>query len=649
MRRVLLAGGLVILVVLGLIAGFVLLKPHAPEVTSSTARDRARLEDPRLTYTGPFTNVRPDVAYVGDEACADCHRSLVQSFRQHRKGQNFQPAAHQTRPPPVDQAHHNPFETFGARFLVERQGEKVRHRRISLARNEAGQPIYDTAMDVAIAVGSWTNGFSFLSERDGYVFQTPISWFSQKEIWDISPGFGPELFPGRPAPEGCLFCHANRLVRPLEGYQNRYETPVFGGPMVSCERCHGPGQLHIAAHPAGVQAEAAGRVDHTIVNPRRLAPAEREAVCEQCHMVGVQRVAQRGRKFSDFRPGLPLQDFLEVFLAPSTASLSGKAVTHVEFLRRSRCFVASDGKLGCLSCHDSHVYRPPEERRAYYRAACRKCHDPAQGQRDCSLPLAQRQRTTPQDSCTECHMPPYTIRRIPHAATTDHSIPRRPAVKEAGTSNRPGGPGGELPLVPFYHPNVNLQNPDIARNLGIALSWEMAAGHLAPKDWGQPVVHWLEQAIAHDPGDLDAWQAKASALNELRATTESLAALEILLAKAPRTELALVLAARCARRLGQGKMAQDYWRRAIAMNPWMAWYAREFAEVSALQGDWPEALTQSEASLRLDPANVESRVLHIKALVMTGSKEKARTEFLDLKALHPPQLELEAWLAREGR
>jgi tetratricopeptide (TPR) repeat protein len=172
---------------------------------------------------------------------------------------------------------------------------------------------------------------------------------------------------------------------------------------------------------------------------------------------------------------------------------------------------------------------------------------------------------------------------------------------------------------------------------------------VSSKEWGQPVVHWLERAIAHDPGDLDAWQAKAGALSELRATAESLAALEILLAKAPRTELALVDAARCARRLRQGKMAQDYWRRAIAMNPWMAWYAREFAEVSALQGDWPEALAQSEASLRLDPANVESRVQYIKALVKTGNKEKAQAELLKLKALHPPQWEqLQAWLAKEG-
>jgi len=50
---------------------------------------------------------------------------------------------------------------------------------------------------VSVAAGTWTNGFSFLSEHDGYVVQTPISWYSQKGIRGVSPGFGPERLSGR--------------------------------------------------------------------------------------------------------------------------------------------------------------------------------------------------------------------------------------------------------------------------------------------------------------------------------------------------------------------------------------------------------------------------------------------------------------------
>src|SRR3954451_23408529 len=38
--------------------------------------------DPRLTTASRFLNVRPDVRYVGDEACAGCHRALTAGYRE---------------------------------------------------------------------------------------------------------------------------------------------------------------------------------------------------------------------------------------------------------------------------------------------------------------------------------------------------------------------------------------------------------------------------------------------------------------------------------------------------------------------------------------------------------------------------------------
>src|SRR5438093_698636 len=48
--------------------------------------------DPRLTFGTPFRNVRPEVRYVGDERCADCHLSHTESFRQHPMGRSLAPA-----------------------------------------------------------------------------------------------------------------------------------------------------------------------------------------------------------------------------------------------------------------------------------------------------------------------------------------------------------------------------------------------------------------------------------------------------------------------------------------------------------------------------------------------------------------------------
>ena len=53
----------------------------------------AQHPDPRLTYTGPYRNVRPDVAYVGDAPCAGCHEAIAKSFARHPMGRSLVPVA----------------------------------------------------------------------------------------------------------------------------------------------------------------------------------------------------------------------------------------------------------------------------------------------------------------------------------------------------------------------------------------------------------------------------------------------------------------------------------------------------------------------------------------------------------------------------
>ena len=119
---------------------------------------------------------------------------------------------------PYDARHNNPFEAFGARFRVDRQGDRVWHRQSRL--DVSGRPVYRAGYPVHYVIGSGRNGFSYLTEHDGYLFQTPISWYSQKEHWDVSPGFDADRLTGRPVSGDCLFCHANR-AHSLDSYQNR--------------------------------------------------------------------------------------------------------------------------------------------------------------------------------------------------------------------------------------------------------------------------------------------------------------------------------------------------------------------------------------------------------------------------------------------
>ena len=175
------------------------------------------------------------------------------------------------------------------RFEVERRGSRVFHRE---TRTEAGE-VRTLEAEVHYVVGSGAHGKSYLVNREGLLFQSPVSWFSHKQIWDTSPGFAGEARSGRPVVGMCLFCHANQ-VRPVEGSINRYEKPLFNGYTIGCERCHGPGSLHVDRR--GRNEGPHEGIDLTIVNPAHLPRDLAEAVCQQCHLRGPAKIPARGRK-----------------------------------------------------------------------------------------------------------------------------------------------------------------------------------------------------------------------------------------------------------------------------------------------------------------------------------------------------------------
>ena len=59
-------------------------------------------------------------------------------------------------------------------------------------------------------------GHSYLFADDGYLFQSPISWYSGRHVLDLSPGYRDRNSHfDRPVDANCLFCHANH-AEPLK-------------------------------------------------------------------------------------------------------------------------------------------------------------------------------------------------------------------------------------------------------------------------------------------------------------------------------------------------------------------------------------------------------------------------------------------------
>lgn len=276
----------------------------------------------------PYQNTRPGVEYVGDAACVRCHAEIGESYSRHPMGRSLAPITPATAAKAEGPAGAAVFEAGGLQYSVENRDGHIIH--LETRRGASGGIVAQGTAEVQFTLGSGRQAQAYLVEHDGFLFQSPITRYVRAGRWDLSPGYEKKnLHFERPVLANCLFCHVNR-VENVTGTVNRYEPPIFRGHAIGCERCHGPGELHVQ-RPTMVD----GR-DLTIVNPRTLEPALRDAVCEQCHLSGLKRIERLDRRNEDFRPGLPFQRF---WIALSDAGGSeNRFVNHVEQMHESRCF-----------------------------------------------------------------------------------------------------------------------------------------------------------------------------------------------------------------------------------------------------------------------------------------------------------------------
>jgi tetratricopeptide (TPR) repeat protein len=588
--------------------------------------------DPRLTFATPYRNVRPDVKYVGDAECAACHPTQAETYREHPMGRSFATVAERAGKDEYGAAVNNPFERLGVRFEVERRGDRVFHRQSGLDRD--GRALVAATEEMRYVIGSGTRGRSYFFTRDGYLFFSPISWYSQAHRWDQSPGNLEVYLPGRPVRPECVFCHANH-ADPVPDAINRYREPIFQGYSIGCERCHGPGELHVQRRANG---EVVAGLDDTIVNPARLEPELRESVCQQCHFQGLNRFPRRGRQVFDFRPGLPVQEFWAFIVRAAPNGQQQRAVSHVEQMYASRCFQASAGRMGCITCHDPHAV--PKQTVAHYRDRCLRCHGPAASAGGCSLSEFTRRERQPDDSCFACHMPRAPSADIIHTAVTDHRILRAPGE----TRPVPGLMPGAIPLKPFAT-DRDPRDPQVSRDLAVALIRLARDEEALRTGFGHLALPLAEAAVHADPTDVAALSAYGYALWTKGRATEARAAFEA--ARAPDAEEIVKDLAQVNEGLGDVTAALDYWRRAVELNPWHCGYRFPFAELLFKQGRYDEALEHCRALLRFNPTEPRTRTLLVKCYQAKGDRERARKEFDLLVQLDPAsRAELEPWFDR---
>lgn len=142
-------------------------------------------------------------AFVGNDACRPCHAEIIRKYEATPMARSTALVA--TNVPPGAFKH----AASGLEYIIAKDG------RVTI-RNEAKRE--EKQFDYVI--GSGAAGFSYLISRDRYLFQAPITWYSQKQRWDAAPGYqnDPVMAWDRPVDPSCLLCHASQLT-------HIYETP----------------------------------------------------------------------------------------------------------------------------------------------------------------------------------------------------------------------------------------------------------------------------------------------------------------------------------------------------------------------------------------------------------------------------------------
>lgn len=359
--------------------------------------------------------------FAQDHPCAGCHRKEVEAYARSAMARSLHTVADQ----PDGRLRHAPSDS---KIEIRHNADGVMIHRLTSKGLTAEYP-------VAYAVGAGKVGFSYLVAIPPFLFQSPVSYYSQSDVWDVTPGYEPErvLDFTHPISEGCVFCHSN-TVDLVPGTDNQFRQPALSP--ISCERCHGPARAHLQKPSPG-----------SIVNPAKLPLAARDSVCEQCHLEGEVRILNPGRHWQDFQPGSELESVFSTYLVRIAPNFGEKAVSQSEQLSLSRCARESSGRLWCGTCHNPHS--SATNRAEEVRAVCLSCHSA----------LFAAQKHQPAAECVSCHMPRTRPSNIAHAAITSHRL-LLPSSKPA-SSAKPKA----TDLSAWREPAPALA----ARNLGLAL------------------------------------------------------------------------------------------------------------------------------------------------------------------------------------
>lgn len=380
--------------------------------------------------TSSYLNHNDSARYVGMNTCRLCHQNVYDNFIQTGMGQSIGLASRQKSSAEFDHPNLNdPYTKMNYCAYWSADSLQILEYRLSLK-----DTVHKLNKRVNYIIGSGQHTNSHLHLSNGYLTQMPMTYYTQRGKWDLPPGFenGMNTRFSRKIGLECMTCH-NAYPDFELGSENKYKFIPTG---IDCERCHGPGSIHVAQRTSGSKVDTTRFIDYSIVNPSKLPVDLQFDICQRCHLQG-NAVLKEGRSFLDFKPGQKLSEVMTVFLPKYSGSESDFIMaSHADRLKMSSCFVVSEKKAGthnklkpykdavtCLTCHNPHLSVRNTGKEVFDRA-CLNCHASSQ-----MKTTHRNEKEFNGQHCYTCHMPVSGSTDIPHVTVHDHYI-RKPVTAQ---------------------------------------------------------------------------------------------------------------------------------------------------------------------------------------------------------------------------
>ncbi len=134
-------------------------------------------------------------------------------------------------------------------------------------------------------------------------------------------------------------------------------------------------------------------------------------------------------------------------------------------MRQSQCFLRSEGKLRCTTCHDPHSSPRNNAAIVRYNLICKGCHVAQFENKVAAGNHALRA------DCVSCHMPKRRTDDAVHVAMTDHWI--RASQSENPMADKPAELESERTqyrgeVVPYYPADVASKEAEASLYLALA-------------------------------------------------------------------------------------------------------------------------------------------------------------------------------------